>query len=88
MRIGEVLASTGGSTDRETFYCGRVDAAEAGGIHGIAEEGEDIRVVTMSVDEAVAAVADGRIRVANAVIPLQWLALNRERLRAAWGVSG
>ena len=88
VRIGEVLASPGGSTERVTFYCGRVDAAEAGGIHGIAEEGEDIRVVTMSVDEAVAAVADGRIRVANAVIPLQWLALNRERLRAAWGVSG
>ncbi len=38
--------------------------------------------------EAVAAVGDGRIIAANAVIPLQWLALNRERLRAAWRASG
>ena len=44
--------------------------------------------MTMSVDEAVTAVDDGRIRAVNAVIPLQWLALNRERLRAAWRASG
>ncbi len=83
-RIGEVLPSPGGCSERLTLFCGRVDAAGAGGIHGVAEEGEDIRVVAMSVDEAMAAVADGRIRVANAVISLQWLALNRERLRKAW----
>ena len=88
VRIGEFLTSPGGTTERVTFFCGRVDAAAAGGIHGGAEENEDIRVVTMSVDEATAAVADGRIRVANAVIPLQWLALNRERLRAAWRAPG
>ncbi|MCH7888141.1 MAG: NUDIX domain-containing protein [Proteobacteria bacterium] len=88
VRIGEVLPSPGGCTERLTLYCGRVDAAAAGGIHGLAEDGEDIRVVTMSADEAMAAVADGRIRAANAVIPLQWLALNRERLRAAWGGPG
>ena len=62
--------------------------AAAGGVHGLASEGEDIRVVTMSVDEAVTAVGDGRIIAANAVIPLQWLALNRERLRAAWRAPG
>ncbi len=84
VRIGEVLLSPGGSSERLTLYCGRVDAADAGGVHGIADEGEDIRVVAMSADEAFAAVGGGRIRVANAVIPLQWLALNRGRLRKAW----
>lgn len=82
-RIGEILVSAGGSSERLTLYCGRVDASTADGIHGLAEEGEDIRVVTMSADEAFAAVADGRIRVTNAVIPLQWLALNHNRLRTA-----
>ncbi len=88
VRIGEVMVSPGGSTERLTLYCGRIDAAAAGGVHGNAWEGEDIRVVTMSVDEAVTAVDDGRIRAVNAVIPLQWLALNRERLRAAWRAPG
>ena len=88
VRIGEVMVSPGGSTERLTLYCGRIDAAAAGGVHGNAGEGEDIRVVTMSVDEAVTAVDDGRIRAVNAVIPLQWLALNRERLRAAWRAPG
>ncbi len=40
------------------------------------------------VDGATNAVADGGIRVANDVIPLPWLALNRERLRAAWRAPG
>ncbi len=88
VRIGEVMVSPGGSTERLTLYCGRIDATAAGGVHGNAWEGEDIRVVTMSVDEAVTAVDDGRIRAVNAVIPLQWLALNRERLRAAWRALG
>ena len=83
--IGEFLLSPGGSSERLAMYCGRVDSTGAGGIHGLAGEGEDIRVFTMAADETLAAIADGRIRNANAVIALQWLALNRERLRAAWG---
>lgn len=87
VRIGEVMPSPGGSSERFVVFCGQVDAAGAGGIHGRADEGEDIRVVTMGLDQALAAVADGRIHAANAVISLQWLALNREKLRAAWGAG-
>ncbi len=88
VRIGEVMPSPGGSSERFVVFCGQVDAAGAGGIHGRADEGEDIRVVTMGLDQALAALADGRIHAANAVISLQWLALNREKLRAAWGAGG
>jgi len=56
----------------------------AGGIHGLAEEGEDIRVLVLSLDEALAALADGRIDNAASIIALQWLALNREKVRQAW----
>lgn len=88
VRIGELLPSPGACSERLTLYCARIDAARADGIHGIAEEGEDIRVLKMNVSEAMAAVAEGRIRVANAVVPLQWLALNRDRLRARWRQAG
>ncbi len=81
--IGEILVSPGGSSERLAIYWARVDASKADGIHGVVEEGEDIRVITMTSDEAFAAVAEGRICTTNAVIPLQWLALNRDRLRAA-----
>lgn len=82
--ICEFLVSPGGTTERIVVFCGRVDASAAGGVHGLSEEGEDIRVVPVTFDEAVAMVADGRIRTSHTIIALQWLALNRDRLRRAW----
>ena len=37
-----------------------------------------------SFDDAMAMGADGRIREAATLIALQWLALNRDRLRTKW----
>lgn len=77
-RIGAFMLSPGGASEFITLYLGRVDSRDAGGVHGI--DDEDIRSVVMATDDALAAVADGRIVAANAVIALQWLALNRARL--------
>ncbi len=79
-RIGAFMLSPGGASEFITLFCGRVDSRDAGGVHGI--DDEDIRTVVMATDDALAAVADGRIVAANAVIALQWLALNRARLGA------
>lgn len=79
-RIGAFMLSPGGASEFITLYLGRVDSRDAGGVHGI--DDEDIRSVVMDTDDALAAVADGRIVAANAVIALQWLALNRARLVA------
>lgn len=76
--------SPGGSDERVHLFVGRCDSRGAGGIHGLAEEGEDIRVLVLSLDEAQAALADGRIDNAASIIALQWLALNREKVRQAW----
>ena len=76
--------SPGGSDERVHLYVGRCDSAGAGGIHGLVEEGEDIRVLPMSLDAALAAVESGRIDNAASIIALQWLALNRTRVRQAW----
>jgi len=82
--ISDVWMSPGTSCERVQLFCGRVDASAAGGIHGLDEEGEDIKVVTLAFDEALRAVADGRIAAATALITLYWLAANRERLRRDW----
>jgi hypothetical protein len=45
----------------------------AGG--GLAEEGEDIEVLELPFDEALAMAGDGRIADAKTVLLLQWAAL-------------
>lgn len=76
--------SPGGTTETIKLYVGRVDSTHATGLHGLADEGEDIRVFTWTVDEALAELARGRITNGPAIIALQWLALNRVGLRKAW----
>lgn len=82
--IHKVLVSPGGATETCAIYCGKADLSKAGGIHGLAHEHEDIRVLAISTDAALALLAEGRVENATAVIALQWLALNRDRLRRQW----
>lgn len=82
--VAAYYPSPGGSDERVHLYVGRCDSRGAGGIHGLVEEGEDIRVLPMSLDAALAAVESGRIDNAASIIALQWLALNRERVRQTW----
>ncbi len=78
--IGRFLLSPGGSDEAITLYCGLADLSEAGGIHGLDHEAEDIRVFTLPSEEAFAAVRSGRCNNAPAAIALQWLELNRAAL--------
>ena len=83
--ISRFIPSSGGCSEHVTLYCGRVDAANADGIHGLADEGEDIRVRVLPVAEALTLLEDGTVLSAMTLIALQWLALNRSRLRERWG---
>ena len=81
---GLYMASPGATTERVHAFVGEVTAPEHGGIHGLADEHEDIRVEVFAYEDAVAMLRSGRIMAANTVIPLQHLMLNRDRLRLAW----
>lgn len=78
--INSYLASPGGSTERFYGFWAKVDASKAKGLHGLAQEHEDIRVVVMSRQDAYNALNAGRIDNAAAVIGLQWLQLNYSSL--------
>lgn len=82
--VGDYVASPGGSSERTTLFVGRVDSAAACGVHGHAEEGEDIRVHVLPFGHAMAMVDRGEIRAANSLIALLWLARGRARLRRMW----
>lgn len=80
----EYLVSPGGASERCHVFIGRVDAAGAGGVHGLADEGEDIRVHVMPLDAALSRLAAGTVSAASTVVAVQWLALNREAVRRRW----
>jgi len=80
----EYFVSPGGSDEHFKLYCGRVDASNAGGIFGLAQENEDIRAFPLPLDEAIELLREGKILTAPAIIALQWLQLNREWLRQLW----
>jgi len=83
-RVFHYLVSPGGSTESVFLYCGRVDAADAGGVYGMTEEHENIRVFSVSAEKAFAMMDQGRINNAMTLIGLQWLKANRDRVRAEW----
>lgn len=73
--------SPGGCSEKVYLLCGLVDSSKADGVHGIADEGEDIRVVVLDYEDVAGLLGTDRISSAIAIIALQWLQLNRERLR-------
>lgn len=83
--ICEYLVSPGGTSERIMLYCARVDSRGVGGVHGLAEENEDILVRIVGFKEIWGWFEQGKINSASPIIALQWLAMNRERLRAKWG---
>jgi len=82
--ICEYISTPGVSSETVQLYCARTDSAGLGGIHGEPDEGEDIRVHVVSMDEALMMMGRGTIHSAMPIIALQWLALNREQIRDAW----
>ncbi|MCK9816266.1 NUDIX domain-containing protein [Pseudomonas sp. MAFF 302046] len=80
----QYFPSPGGSTEFVHLFLGRCDSRGAGGLHGLVEEAEDIRVSVWALEDALQAVRDGRIANAASIIALQWLALNRAEVRGLW----
>ena len=71
-KIFEMFMSPGSVTEKLTFFTGEYDAhSKSGKGGGLEDEGEDIEVLELGFDEAVAMMADGRICDAKTIILLQ-----------------
>ncbi len=81
-RICQYYVSPGGTTERCTLYCGIVDSEGLGGIHGLPDENEDIRVEVVDVEEANRWLDEGVIKSSATIIALQWLRMNESKLSA------
>ncbi|PXY93521.1 ADP-ribose diphosphatase [Gilliamella apis] len=78
------LASPGGLTEQLHILVGQVDSSTAKGVHGLAEENEDIKVHVVSREQAYKWVEEGVINNAASIIALQWLQLNHLILKNEW----
>ena len=79
--ICRYLASSGISNEATYLFCGRIKEYQAGALHGMLHEAEDIKVHALSPEEAFQLLDAGKIFSASAIIALQWLKLNLEDLR-------
>src|SRR3954464_15199854 len=75
-KVFEAFMSPGAVTERLHFFIAEYDPemrVSDGG--GLAHEGEDIEVLEVGIDEALAMIEDGRIIDAKAIMLLQYVAL-------------
>ena len=82
--LGKHYMTPGGSSESIAMYAGCADFTRLGGLHGMADEGEDIRVFAVPAREAIAMVHDNRIRNAMTALALLLFESRRQVLRRDW----
>jgi nudix-type nucleoside diphosphatase (YffH/AdpP family) len=76
-KIFEAYMSPGSVTEKLHFFVGEYQPdMKIGSGGGNADEGEDIEVLELKIDEALAMITDGRIMDAKTIMLLQWARLN------------
>src|ERR1700761_1141230 len=76
-KIFEAYMSPGSVTEKLHFFVGEYQPdMKIGSGGGNADEGEDIEVLELAIDEALALIADGRIMDAKTIMLLQWATLH------------
>jgi ADP-ribose pyrophosphatase len=84
--LGDYLLMQGGCDETIALYVAEADLPEAaaGATHGLAAEGEDIRLLILPAEDAFALIEAQTLRNATAALCLMWLRHHRARLREEW----
>lgn len=77
--------SPGVSDEQVELFCGAVDSRSLPATGGRQGEDEWTEVVTLDLDALIRDLGRGMFTAATLIIGVQWLALNRQRLRKLWG---
>ncbi|MGX9430974.1 MULTISPECIES: NUDIX domain-containing protein [Bradyrhizobium] len=76
-KVFEAFMSPGSVTEKLHFFVAEYDSSmRVGDGGGLAHEGEDIEVLELPLDEALAMIRDGRIVDAKTIMLVQYAALN------------
>lgn len=79
--ICDYLSSPGGCDEKLYLFCAIADLSQAGGIHGLETENEDIRLCIHPAAEVFANLYSGSMNNAATLICLQWLQLHQGSLK-------
>ena len=75
------FVSSGGTSEKIAIVAGLVSTAGAGGVHGHAQESEDILTVVLPATEFISQVRRGQVADLKTMIAGYWLDEHREQLR-------
>lgn len=82
IKICEYYIGCGLTSELIHLYIGFIDSTNAGGIFGVADESEDIKVHVYDMDELKQYYYDGKLNNGMTLISVQWLLLNYQQVRA------
>ncbi|MFL0803827.1 MAG: NUDIX domain-containing protein [Agarilytica sp.] len=81
VHITSYYSTPGGCSEKIHLYCALCDLSEAGGVHGLDHENEDILLQVFPAEEVFAVMLDSRMNNAATLLGLQWLQINRKSLK-------
>jgi ADP-ribose pyrophosphatase len=87
IRIAVCHTSPGFSDECVDIYCGELLDTDLPATAGHPHEGEYTRVVLRDLDRVIHDLGHGRLTAATLIIAIQWLALNRHRIRELWAAD-
>jgi ADP-ribose pyrophosphatase len=79
--ICHCFVTPGLSNEKIYIYCAKINAKTEGGIYGLTDHGEDIKVHLMDREKAFQLLSQGKIISAPTIMALQWLQVNYSSLR-------
>ncbi|MFA5040837.1 MAG: NUDIX domain-containing protein [Bdellovibrionales bacterium] len=87
MPIASYFSSPGGTSEYIHLFAGRINAPEEGGVFGMSEENEDIRVHVLDATRAISLLYADKIHDAQTMLAMHWFATHHTDLRSRWLVS-
>lgn len=82
--ICDYHVSPGCVNELVSLYCGKADLSSPALIAGEAAEDEETEIHVLDFARVMESLQKGEFRYALTIIALQWLAMHRDELRAAW----
>ncbi len=87
-KICHYYSSPGGTNERLTLYCALADLSQAGGIFGLPQENEDIKMLVLKEDDVFQGLYHGEYSNAATLICLQWLMMNKTAMQERYRCAG
>tara|TARA_B100000686_G_scaffold355146_1_gene470373 strand:- start:16682 stop:17356 length:675 start_codon:yes stop_codon:yes gene_type:complete len=82
--IATYYTTPGCSDQKVQLFCGEIDSKDVYGVHGVKDEGEDIRAKAWPINKAFDMLNEGTICNSTTMIALQWLMININSLTTKW----